>query len=120
MVARDYLDGALLYDRYIAELSNDAIGLWMFASVFQLRSLFPQLIDNIASCKAIVLTESLIYEIYLTHHIFIKGDWSVFKYVENQSLAIMIIIVVSIISSVILHRASKLCRSLIMRNNHRM
>ena len=107
LTARQYLDGTVLYNHYVANLSNSAIGLWLVALVFYLRNMKPQLIDGIASWKFVVWMESIIYEVYLVHHIIIKGSWSFYGFGLNFWLATALVLVATIVLSILLKTASK-------------
>lgn len=107
LIARQYLDGTVLYNHYVANLSNSAIGLWLVALLFYLRNMKPHLIDGIASWKIVVWMESIIYEVYLVHHIIIKGSWSFYGFGLNFWLATTLVLAATIVLSILLKTVSK-------------
>lgn len=107
LIIRQYIDGYVLYNHYIANLSNGAIGLWLVAVVFYLRKMKPHLIDGIASWKFIVWMESIIYEVYLVHHIIIKGSWSFYDFGLNFWFITTMVLITTVVLSLLLKTASK-------------
>lgn len=116
LIMRNYLDGTVLYNHYIANLSNYAIGLWIVALFFYLRVCMPKLIDGIASWKFVLWLESIIYEIYLVHHIIIKGSWSLYKFGYNIVLTTIVVIAATICMSLALKYATKFVTSRFFKN----
>ena len=107
LITRNYYDDTVIYNRYIAAISNNAIGLWIVALFFYLRIRMPKIIDGIASWKFVLWLESIIYEIYLVHHILIKGSWSIYRYVDNSVIATIIVIMITTLFSIVLQTISK-------------
>lgn len=106
LLARACIDGAIIYNYYIASLSNSVIGLWIVMLFFYLRYRMPNLIDKVASWKAVLWLESIIYEFYLIHHIIIKGSWSFYNFGYNPILTSVVILVVTIGLSLLLKSAT--------------
>lgn len=106
LFSRKYIDDTVIYNFYMANLSNSAIGLWLVAMVFYLRNKKPQLIDCIASWKIVVWMESIIYEVYLVHHVIIKGSWSIYGFGLNPWLSTIIVLAVTVALSLLLKKAS--------------
>ena len=52
--------------------------------------------------------ESIIYEIYLVHHIIIKGSYSIYRYVDNSFIATIIVIMITALFSIVLQAISKI------------
>lgn len=116
LIMRNYIDGTVIYNHYIANLSNYAIGLWIVALFFYLRIRMPKIIDGIASWKFVLWLESIIYEIYLVHHIIIKGSWSFYKLGYNSFLTTVVILVVTVCLSLLLKSATNLLVSKEVKN----
>ena len=108
LIMRNYIDGTLIYNHYIANLSNSAIGLWIVALFFYLRIRIPKIIDGISSWRFVLWLESIIYEIYLVHHIIIKGSYSIYRYVDNSFIATIIVIMITALFSIVLQAISKI------------
>mgnify|MGYP002852618695 CR=1 FL=1 len=108
LIMRNYIDGTVIYNRYIANLSNYAIGLWIVALFFYLRIRIPKIIDGISSWRFVLWLESIIYEIYLVHHIIIKGSYSIYRYVDNSFIATIIVIMITALFSIVLQAISKI------------
>lgn len=115
LIMRNYLDGTIIYNHYIATLSNYAIGLWIVALFFYLRTCLPKIIDNIASWKFVLWIESIIYEIYLIHHIIIKGSWSLYQFGYNTVLTTVVVIAATICISLALKCATSFVTSRIFK-----
>lgn len=118
LIAMYYIDDTIIYDHYISNISNSAIGLWIVALIFFLRGIKPQLIDNIATWKIVVWMQSIIYEVYLIHHIIIKGSWSFYHWGFNPWLATLIVLIVTVILSLLLKSTSKFVSSKIIITEH--
>lgn len=112
---RNYIDGTVIYNQYIACLSNYAIGLWIVALFFFLRIRMPKIIDGIASWKFVLWLESIIYEIYLVHHIIIKGSWSLYQFGYNTVLTTVVVIAATICLSLALKYATAFVTSRIFK-----
>lgn len=108
LIMRNYIDGTIIYDHYIANLSNYSIGIWIVALFFYLRIRMPKIIDCISSWKFVLWLESIIYEIYLVHHIIIKGSYSIYRYVDNSFIATIIVIMITALFSIVLQAISKI------------
>ena len=89
------------------------MGLFIVSTVFYIRTIAPSLVDVIASNGVIRFIEKHLFEIYLVHHILIKGSWSVFNFVENTYLSILIVIVTTLIISIVLRYVSQIIVKLI-------
>ncbi len=112
-VARYYIDGSLYYNEFLAPLTCDIVAIWIFYFVFYIGKLKPSIIDRIASWKGIVALDAIIYEFFLTHHMFIKGSWSVFDIVNNTAMAIFVLLCISLVSSVLLNKLCKISTKLL-------
>lgn len=108
LIMRNYIDGTIIYNHYIANLSNYSIGIWIVALFFYLRIRMPKIIDCISSWKFVLWLESIIYEIYLVHHIIIKGSYSIYRYVDNSFIATIIVIMITALFSIVLQAISKI------------
>lgn len=107
LIAKCLCDGSLLYNSYFASLSSDFLGLFVVVSIFYVRSIRPSLIDGIASNRLIKFIEKHLFEIYLVHHILIKGSWSVFNYIASPVWAIIVTIILTLGISYVLHLLSQ-------------
>lgn len=106
LVSRTWLDDTVIYNHYISGLASTAVGLGIVAVFFYLRKLRPAFVDRVAKMKAIVWLDSIIYEVFLIHHIFIKGSWSVFSVVNNIWAGTALVLFITLVASVIVHRIS--------------
>lgn len=106
VLSRNYLDDTILYNHYISGLASKAIGIGIVMMVFQIRDWCPVFVDKIAKWKVIVWLDSIIYEVFLVHHIFIKGSWSVFNFVNSTVEAVGFMLVISLAGSYLLHKIS--------------
>lgn len=115
LIMRNYLDGTVIYNHYIANLSSYTIGLWIVALFFYLRIRMPKITDGIASWTFVLWLDSIIYEIYLVHHIIIKGSWSLYKFGYNTILTTIVVITATICISLALKYATMFVTSSIKK-----
>lgn len=115
IVSKTYIDDTLLYNHFISSLATKAIGVGIVVMVFYIRSLWPAVIDRMAKWKIVIWIDAIIYEIFLIHHIFIKGSWSVFNIVNNTFEAVGIILLISLVGSYLLHIVSMFIENKILK-----
>lgn len=112
---RKYVDGTVLYDRYIVSLSADSIALLLFVSVFFIRKEFPKLIDWITSNKCVLSFSTISYEFYLIHYILL--DLMVKFAVAEELAAIarfgLVFLLTVILSEIVSKTASVIKRKLL-------
>ena len=113
-LGRRYLDDTLIYEKYLAILGSDARGIWLFYAVFYLRRQLPTIINKIASFRVLVFLESIIYEVFLIHHIIIKGAWSIFRFVDNPWYGVVIVLPLILILSVVVNKISNAISGLLL------
>lgn len=118
LLSRRFIDETIIYNLFIASISNIAIGLWIVALIFYLRTLKPRYIDTIATWKIVVWMESIIYEVYLIHHIIIKGSWSFYHWGLPTWITTILVLMVTIILSLLLKFVSKLVSSIKFINSN--
>lgn len=114
-LGRLFLDDTLIYEKYLAILGSDAIGIWLFYAVFYLRRQLPTIINKIASFRVLLFLESIIYEVFLIHHIIIKGAWSIFRFVDNPWYGVVIVLPLILILSVVVNKISNAISGLLLK-----
>ncbi len=111
LAGRHYIDGTIMYDRYIALVSQGAMGFMVFATVFMFGSLAKNRIRAIARSGVVLLIASVIYEIYLLHYFFLRGPWPIKNYVDNIVIADILVAILSISVGLVLSKANKVIQS---------
>jgi len=107
-----------IYLKYFTSIDNKVINLfYQYAHVFLaialffvLVILFQKLSFNLFSKKVLNFTDKIIYDLYLTHHIFILGPFSLFIFEETLLKVVMF----SLISGYILFKLSVYIKSKIL------
>ena len=102
-----FIDGSVFYDRYIALVSQGALAVFIFTTIFFIGRLLPEATSSIGKSKVVVLLASIIYEIYLLHYFFLRGPWPIKNYIGNLFVADLIIVLLSIIVGLILSKSMK-------------
>lgn len=69
-----------LYERYIVLLSGDAIAIWLFLMVFDIKKCFPNVIRRFVSIKPIQMFDSITYEFYLINYVVLRGGFVINKF----------------------------------------
>ena len=102
LLARNYADSSMIYDRYITLISQAVIAVWIFYTIYFLKEKLPKLF-NALDCKAVHFTEHISFYFYLVHYIFLDSPIAMFNYFENRILAYLAVIVCSYVSAVLLY-----------------
>lgn len=89
-----------LYERYIVLLFGDAIAIWLFLMVFDIKNRFPNAIRRFVSIKPIQMFDSITYEFYLIHYIVLRGDFAINKfwtgsYISADIIAFLVTIILA-------------------------
>lgn len=108
LVARKYIDGSDIYDRYIALISAACIAAWIFYAVYFAKQHYPKLIDAL-DCKFVDFTDRISYYFYLTHFLFMAGPLSMYKLFDNRVLAHTGVVVCSYVSAVLVYLFVEKC-----------
>lgn len=94
------IDGTLLYDRLIAPVSHQLLGLSIFCLLFLLTCKYHELLFRV---KRIVLSVDCVsYEIYLVHYMFITGPLTI-RFFPVGGLNILLLLLVTAGVAVALH-----------------
>ncbi|WP_455585734.1 acyltransferase family protein [Bacteroides sp.] len=107
-ILKHYIDDTIMYNKYCSVISSNFIGIWIFYTLRYLYIKQEHLINRIASWRPVLFLESIIYEFFLIHHIFTKGEWSFFKIFDNTFIAATLVIVTTALLSIICKGCSKL------------
>lgn len=102
VVARNFIDGSNLYDRYIALVSATMLALWIFYTVFFVRYLWPNVFDKKTKWKIVQFFSGISYEIYLTHYLFLRGLWPFGDYIKNSTLSNILVLFATVATAKIL------------------
>lgn len=98
------IDETNLYIRWIAPFSNIFIALFIFALIYKFGN--KKFITYIGNSTLVTHAEILSYEIYLVHHIFIKGPFPVGEWFNDKFLSYTCGIICILIVSWIVNKAS--------------
>lgn len=102
LLARKYIDGSIIYDRYVALVCEAVLAVWIFYTVYFLKEKLPGLFKAL-DCKAIHFTDGISYYFYLTHYLFLDGPVALFNFIENRIVAHLAIVVCSYTAAVLLY-----------------
>lgn len=97
---------------YITNYSQMILGLFIFISIIYAFS-------NIKKNKLLDLSDRYSYYIYLTHHIFILGHFSLMDLTNNPLLNIILVLVCTILSAIILSFLSGKIKKIFLERNLR-
>ena len=76
-------------------------------SAMLLLGLLNKLFNNAKENKIISFISLISFEIYLVHHVFCFGEFSLFKFIGNPILGIIVIFALSLVLAYLLHLVSK-------------
>ena len=91
-----------IYNIMLNKLLNISHMLLAIILFFLLRFLYNKILKKVNIHKVLDWSDKNSYSIYLTHHIYILGVYSVLNYINNMVLAIVIILLFTLISTYIL------------------
>ena len=95
LVCKRFIDGSVLYDRYIALISQGVLALFLFVLVFYLGEKFHKFFETIFVNRIVIYLSSLTYGVYLTHYFFLRGPWPVINIIPNRVLADIVVVILS-------------------------
>ena len=96
-------DGTILYDRIIAPVALDILGIWIIACVDVVRNK-SSVIEKLATWKPLMWMADISYYVYITHNIILESSYSV-EYVADMIFVVFVMIkyiVLTFISAVLL------------------
>lgn len=102
LLCRHYIDGTVLYDEVITLYNRIALAVWLFYSLLYLEE-NTTIINHIAHRKLFSVLEKTNYYIYLTHYMFVAGNFSVMHYIASLPLQIAMYIVLTAICTLIMY-----------------
>ena len=89
---------------YYWELTNKFTSVWIgIISAILIFCILNKLFDNAKENRNISFISSISFELYLVHHVFCFGEYSLFKIIGNPILGIMAIFLLSVILAYPLH-----------------
>lgn len=95
-----YFDSTIFYTKFIVEICSLLIAFGIFSVVFFLTAVLKKIVLRFS--KIIDFFDSISYEFFIVHMIFIKGNFSVLK-LSNPFLNICLAFVLSLIFGYLLH-----------------
>lgn len=107
VIAMRCIDGSMIYDRYIVQLSSTSIGMWIFFVTFWLSERMPNIFYKIGETTVLKWFANISYEVYIVHVWFLNGKWQVANYIQNIVIADIVVIVLSLIAAESLHLLSQ-------------
>ena len=117
--ARKTIDGTALYDKVIARWTANLLMLIAFYCVQKLCNHHPEGTKKLVEGRLWSFFDSLSYEIYLTHYLFLKAVFSVSIVSNLVLIQIPIFIIATLISAFFLHFVSKKIISLLQKREMR-
>ncbi len=103
-IAMRLIDGSIIYDRYIALVSQGSLAVLVFCFIFYIGQKFETTINRIGNSNIVLLLASIIYEIYLLHYFFLRGPCPVKQYVDSVFIADLIVVILSVGIGLLLSR----------------
>ncbi len=100
VLSRRYIDGSVLYSNIIVLYTQSIFGIWLFLAVYRLRGINRKL------HRVIEYLDSISFEVYIVHYIFISGKYSMIYLAEYTIVNLMLLGVVIFISGILLHKIS--------------
>ena len=89
---------------YYWELTNKFTSVWIgIISAILIFCILNKLFDNAKENRIISFISTISFELYLVHHVFCFGKYSLFKIIGNPILGIMAIFLLSVILAYPLH-----------------
>ena len=89
---------------YYWELTNKFTSVWIgIFSAILIFCILNKLFDNAKENRIISFISTISFELYLVHHVFCFGKYSLFKIIGNPILGIMAIFLLSVILAYPLH-----------------
>ena len=93
---------------FYLDLTNKYTSVWGgLISAMLLLGLLNKLFNNAKENKIISFISLISFEIYLVHHVFCFGEFSLFKFIGNPILGIIVIFALSLVLAYLLHLVSK-------------
>lgn len=98
------IDGSVLYDRYIALVSQASLAVAIFYTVFYIGRVKTILIETLATKRLTIFLSSITYEIYLIHYFFLRGPWPMENIFNSKILGDIAVTVFSVITAYMVNR----------------
>ena len=96
---------------YYWELTNKFTSVWIgIFSAILIFCILNKLFDNAKEIRMINFISTISFELYLVHHVFCFGEYSLFKIIGNPILGIMAIFLLSVILAYPLHFISNIIK----------
>jgi peptidoglycan/LPS O-acetylase OafA/YrhL len=95
---------------FIEQYAHAALGVSLFFCLFSLLKKIDG--DNRRLMKLLNWTDRYSYDVYIVHHVYILGPFSVMALLNNKFLNIIIVYVLIILTAFILNQASGKCKRL--------
>lgn len=114
---RKYVDGTVLYDRFIVSLSTDSIALLLFVSVFFMRKKYQRIVERVAANKCVVSFAAISYEFYLIHYILLDLV-AKFNFAEELNVVARfgLVFLSTVILSVVVSKTALVIKKLLIKN----
>ncbi len=105
----------IIFNKY-CNICHLMLGVVLF---LLLKDFYKKFFSKRKHNKLLDLSDKYSFYIYITHHIFILGNYSIYKYIDNLLISTIVVIVITIISSIILKTITELFFKLI-KNKSKM
>ncbi|MCB2312031.1 acyltransferase [Clostridium tagluense] len=108
LAAKFIVDGSIIYDNVIVLYTQSVFGVWIFIFV----GYFKKIASNSIVSKFVDNLDGISFEIYIVHYIFIRWPLRVMFLTQYTIVNIVLVLVLSYISGLLLHKVCKLIYNL--------
>lgn len=108
LVVRGIIDGSVLYDRILARLSFNALGVWLYMVMSGLCKKFSKLTASVAGTKLWQRLDALSYPIFLVHYMFMKAPFAVDRFIAQPIWQVCAVLVLTLVCALVLEQLAKL------------
>ena len=98
--AKYYIDGTLIYNTIIVPLTQSAIGIYLFMTLDQFKSLAR----NANMKKVVNHLDAISFEIFITHYAFIIGPFYIMGLTNNIVIDSILVIIATYILALLLNK----------------
>lgn len=119
ILTRPYIDGTVLYNKVIANLSLDLLAFFVFVLFLYLYPRMLKIFDFIAQSKVFQWIDAISIYVYIVHRLFYAGFWNVTYITSDLLLQTLLVIIFSILLAIVLKFVCEKLQKIIFHTNLR-
>ena len=100
VVSRKYIDGSIFYSNIIVLYSQSMLAIWTYLMLYRLDLVYTKFQG------VIIYLDSISFEIYIVHYIFVTGKYSLMHLTRYAIVNILLVIIATCVSALLLHYVS--------------